>query len=62
MKENKKEYCTAIIYLDGRIQLPVNEFLRRKFNAKFVDTISRADSNLVLAEKDNESATTSILN
>jgi carbonic anhydrase len=37
--------------MDGRVQLPVNEFLRRRFDAKFVDTITEAGPVKVLASR-----------
>ena len=33
-------FCTVVTCMDGRIQLPVNKYLREKFNVSFVDTIT----------------------
>jgi len=37
-------FCTAINCMDGRTQLPVNEFMRRKLGVAYVDTITEAGS------------------
>lgn len=36
--------------MDGRVQLPVNAFLKEKFKADYVDTITEAGPNLILSE------------
>ncbi len=44
-------FCTAINCMDGRIQLPVIEFLMKRFNVAFVDGITEPGPNLILATK-----------
>lgn len=44
------EFCTVVSCMDGRIQLPVNEFMCQRFNAEYVDTITEAGPNRILAE------------
>jgi len=40
--------------MDGRIQLPVIRYLQKRFQAKFVDTITEAGPNLILSEQKNQ--------
>jgi len=40
--------------MDGRIQLPVNDFLQKRFGAEYVDTITEAGPNLILFEQKEE--------
>jgi carbonic anhydrase len=42
-------FCTAINCMDGRTQLPVIGYLKKKFNAKYVDMITEAGPNKILA-------------
>ena len=44
-------FCTVINCMDGRVQLPVNNFLQKHFGAEWVDTITEAGPNLILAQK-----------
>ncbi len=46
----KGKFVTAINCMDGRTQLPVNEFLRQKYNADYVDTITEPGPNKIIAE------------
>ena len=43
-------FCTSIHCMDGRIQEPISQFLKRKFWIKYVDTITEAGPNKILAE------------
>jgi hypothetical protein len=43
-------FCTVINCMDGRTQLPVNEFLRAKYHVDYVDTITEAGPVRILAE------------
>jgi hypothetical protein len=42
-------FCTAITCMDGRVQLPVNAYLRKRFATDFVDTITEPGANGMLA-------------
>jgi len=44
-------FVTVVACMDGRIQLPVNEWLRNRCQAKFVDTITEAGPDRIMAEK-----------
>jgi hypothetical protein len=37
--------------MDGRVQLPVNEFLRKRFGVEYVDTITEPGPNAILADR-----------
>lgn len=55
------KFCTAINCMDGRVQLPVIEYLQKKFKADYVDTITEAGPNLILSEGSRHRATANIL-
>jgi hypothetical protein len=42
-------FCTAINCIDGRTQLPVISYLKRRFGVEYVDIISEPGPNLLLA-------------
>jgi hypothetical protein len=46
--------------MDGRTQLPVNEWLRRAFGADYVDTITEAGPVRILAQADDPAAVEAI--
>lgn len=54
-------FCTVINCMDGRTQLPVNEYLRRELGADYVDTITEAGPVLILAEQQESATAKSIL-
>ncbi|MEO0073679.1 MAG: carbonic anhydrase [candidate division WOR-3 bacterium] len=43
-------FCTAINCMDGRVQLPVNLWLRDRYGIDYVDTITEPGPNRILAE------------
>ena len=47
--------------MDGRIQLPVITYLQKRFNAKYVDSITEPGPNLILSEKTDSNLVESIL-
>ncbi len=51
--EQGKTFVTTINCMDGRVQIPVNEYMTNKYNATWVDTITEAGPNKVLADADN---------
>ena len=53
-------FVTAINCMDGRTQLPVNEWLRKTFRADFVDTITEPGPARILAQGDDPAAVESI--
>ncbi len=44
-------FCTAINCMDGRVQLPVIEFLKKRFDADFVDAVTEPGPNRALADR-----------
>ena len=43
-------FCTAINCMDGRVQLPVIEYMKKKFTIDYVDMITEPGPNKILAE------------
>ncbi len=60
MKKVKDDFCTVINCMDGRVQLPVNKFLRKYFDATYIDTITEPGPNLILSEQNDSKAKKSI--
>jgi len=50
---NNKKFATAINCMDGRVQMPVIEFLKRKYGVDYVDMITEPGPNRILAENIN---------
>ena len=57
---SRKSFATAINCMDGRTQIPVIEFMRKKFRVDFVDTITEAGPDKILAENKDHATVTSI--
>jgi carbonic anhydrase len=54
-------FCTSIHCMDGRIQEPIQRFLRKAYNAAFVDTITEPGPCKILAENADATVIESIL-
>ena len=54
-------FCTVVNCMDGRVQLPVIEYLKRRFKAEYVDVITEPGPNLILARQNNKRLVESIL-
>ncbi len=54
-------FCTVVNCMDGRIQLPVIRYLQARFDAEYVDSITEAGPNLILAEQERTASVSSIL-
>ena len=54
-------FCTVINCMDGRVQLPVIQYLQRYFKAEYVDSITEAGPIGVLAGKESDPRRASIL-
>ncbi len=50
---SRTQFCTAINCMDGRTQLPVIQYLQQRFNVAYVDMITDAGPNRILAEEDD---------
>ena len=53
-------FCTAINCMDGRVQLPVIQYLKKHFKVEYVDTITEPGPNATLAKRISASAVESI--
>jgi carbonic anhydrase len=58
---NKMSFYTAINCMDGRVQLPVINYLSSRFKAEHIDSITEAGPVLYLAERAGSEQTKSIL-
>ncbi len=54
-------FCTAINCMDGRVQLPVIVHLQKRFDVEYVDSITEAGPNRILAERRDPVLVRSIL-
>ena len=54
-------FGTVINCMDGRTQLPANEYLRRQFEVDYVDTITEAGPVRILGEEPDSPPAESIL-
>jgi len=54
-------FCTTINCMDGRVQLPVIQFLQQRFGAEYVDNITEPGPIRIVAEEGDESQAASIL-
>ena len=54
-------FCTVINCMDGRVQLPVNRYLQKKFGVPYVDSITEPGPNRILAKQDDAGLVRSIL-
>ncbi len=61
MQKIKMNFCTVINCMDGRIQLPVITYLQKRFNTKYVDSITEPGPNLVLSKQSDSYLVESIL-
>lgn len=54
-------FCTAVNCMDGRVQLPVIDFLQKRFDALYVDVVSEPGPAGILGELADFQARDSIL-
>lgn len=55
------KFCTIINCMDGRVQLPVIRYLMERFGADYVDSVTEAGPNRILAERTDARAVEAIL-
>jgi hypothetical protein len=60
-KGDEMGFCTAINCMDGRVQLPVIEYLRKRFDVEYVDSITEPGPNRILARQSDSGLVESIL-
>ncbi|MFC1767265.1 carbonic anhydrase [Candidatus Margulisiibacteriota bacterium] len=54
-------FATAINCMDGRVQTPVADYLKGKYNVQYVDMITEPGPNKILAEGSDENTVNSII-
>ena len=54
------KFCTAVNCMDGRAQDPVNDYMKKRFDAEYVDVITEPGPNRILAEGDRADLAESI--
>ena len=54
-------FCTVINCMDGRVQLPVIEYLKSRFGVNYVDSINEAGPVKIIAEQADSDILNSIL-
>ena len=57
---SEKKFVTAINCMDGRVQLPVIEWMKKEYKADYVDMITEPGPNKILTEKEPGSCVDSI--
>lgn len=50
----KYKFATALNCMDGRVQIPIIEFLKKKFKVDYVDMITEPGIDKILAEENKE--------
>jgi hypothetical protein len=55
-------FVTSIHCMDGRIQLPIIEFLKQKYAVNYIDTITEPGPNKILADNNDNNTCTSLNN
>ena len=53
-------FATAVNCMDGRVQIPVIEYIKNKYQVDYVDMVTLPGPNKVLAESKDKSALASI--
>lgn len=54
-------FCTTINCMDGRVQLPVIHYLKERYQADYVDSITEPGPNGILAQADKHEIIENIL-
>jgi hypothetical protein len=58
----KNCFITAINCIDGRVQEPVTEYLKKKYKADYVDMVTAPGPNKILAEGDDSGSIVNLRN
>jgi carbonic anhydrase len=58
--EMNEKFVTVINCMDGRVQTPVNEWMKRHYHVSYVDTITEPGPNKILAEQPHSATTSNI--
>ena len=54
-------FCTAVNCIDGRVQLPVIQYLMERFGARYVDSITEPGPVAILGEEQTDPRAKSIM-
>ena len=54
-------FCTVINCIDGRVQIPVINYLKDRFNVEYVDCVTEAGPNRIVGGGSNELLLASII-
>ncbi|MDD5031425.1 MAG: hypothetical protein PHR36_00050 [Patescibacteria group bacterium] len=57
---SSKKFATAINCMDGRVQIPIIEWLKNKYGVDYADVITEPGPNKILAEGKNQPVLASI--
>jgi carbonic anhydrase len=60
-ESGRREFCTVVNCMDGRVQDPVGVYCRKRFGVSFVDTVTEAGPSLLLSRRQESEAARSIL-
>ena len=60
-ESGRREFCTVVNCMDGRVQDPVAAYCRKRFGVSFVDTVTEAGPSLLLSRRQGSEAARSIL-
>ena len=55
-------FATAINCMDGRVQLPVINYIMKKLGVQYIDAITEPGPNVILSQNSNKQLVDSILN
>ena len=58
---NEKSFATSLSCIDGRVQLPMINWIKEKYSVDFVDTITAPGIDKVIFDGDIESIKKSIM-
>jgi hypothetical protein len=54
-------FCTVVNCIDGRVQVPVIEYLCKRFDVQFVDSVTEPGVDLLLGDQQDAEAVRSVL-
>ena len=58
---NEKSFATSLSCIDGRVQLPMINWIKEKYSVDFVDTITAPGIDKVISDGDVESIKKSVM-
>ena len=60
-RKGSVNFCTIVNCMDGRVQLPVINYMRKRFGVEYVDSVTEPGPNKILAENSPPDLVLSIL-